>query len=263
MFCQSKTMSSFIRTILVEKRKEGVFLSVLGYGKGNYKDSKMELLADKGNGNYAYIDTKSEANKVLVKQFGGTMFTIAKDVKIQVEWNPSYVKGYRLIGYEDRLLANEDFNDDTKDAGELGSGHTVTALYEVIPASSSETMPGDKIDTLKYQANKKPELVYNEEMMTVKFRYKKPDGNTSLLISKVLPTATLNFENASENLRWAGTVSAFGMLLRDSEFKGASTYPKVIDWAQQAKGTDEEGYRAEFIELVRKVSSPKNVAGGR
>lgn len=236
---------------LIEKEREsGVFLTVLGFGMGNYKDSKMEILADKGNGNYAYIDNILEAKKVLVNEFGGTMFTIAKDVKIQVEFNPEIVESYRLIGYVNRKLNDEDFNDDKKDAGELGSGHTVTALYEIVPAGE-ETGSGS-IDPLKYQ---KQEMVQNgkfgNEMLTVKLRYKKPDGHTSKLISKVVQDSNKKIDRTSDNFRWSAAVAEFGMLLRDSEFKGESSYLQVIDLAKGAKGKDVNGYRSEFLRLVQ------------
>jgi Ca-activated chloride channel family protein len=232
--------------LIEEKRKEGVFLTVLGFGMGNYKDSKMETLADKGNGNYAYIDTMKEAKKVLVNEFGGTLFTIAKDVKIQVEFNPAHVQAYRLIGYENRLLNDEDFNDDTKDAGELGSGHTVTAIYEVIPVGVESEFIKD-IDELKYQDSKHTKASGSNELLTVKFRYKEPDGNKSKLISQVVKKGT---RNASENLKWASAVAGFGMMLRDSEYKGDLTFDQVIQLANSSKGTDKFGYRAEFIQLV-------------
>jgi len=237
--------------LIEEKREEGVFLTVLGFGMGNYKDSKMELLADKGNGNYAYIDTMKEAKKILVNEFGGTLFTIAKDVKIQVEFNPAHVQGYRLIGYENRLLNDEDFNDDKKDAGELGSGHTVTALYEVIP-TGVESAFIKSIDPLKYQENKVTVNANSTELLTVKFRYKAPDGDTSKLITE---TVKKGVRNASENLNWASAVAGFGMLLRDSEFKGNLDYKKVLAIANGAKGTDEHGYRAEFLQLVQLAES--------
>lgn len=233
--------------LIEEKRQEGVFLTVLGFGMGNYKDSKMEILADKGNGNYAYIDTMKEAKKVLVNEFGGTLFTIAKDVKIQVEFNPAHVQGYRLIGYENRLLNDEDFNDDKKDAGELGSGHTVTALYEIIPVGvESEFLKS--VDPLKYQESKTSGDANSSELLTVKFRYKAPDGDTSKLITK---TVKKGVRNASENLNWASAVAGFGMLLRDSEFKGNLSYQQVLSLAKSAKGTDEHGYRTEFLQLVQ------------
>lgn len=232
--------------LIEEKRKEGVFLTVLGFGMGNYKDSKMETLADKGNGNYAYIDTMKEAKKVLVNEFGGTLFTIAKDVKIQVEFNPAHVQAYRLIGYENRLLNDEDFNDDTKDAGELGSGHTVTAIYEVIPVGVESEFIKD-IDDLKYQDAKQTKASGSNELLTVKFRYKEPDGDKSKLITQVVKKGT---RNASENLNWASAVAGFGMVLRDSEYKGELTFDQVIRLANSSKGEDKFGYRAEFIQLV-------------
>ena len=232
--------------LIEEKRKDGVFLTVLGFGMGNYKDSKMETLADKGNGNYAYIDNMKEAKKVLVNEFGGTMFTIAKDVKIQVEFNPAVVQAYRLIGYENRILNNEDFNDDKKDAGELGSGHTVTALYEIIPVGVKSEFVKD-IDPLKYQSNDTQITGNSDELLTVKFRYKKPEGNKSKLITQVVKNQT---KKSSDNLDWAMAVAGFGMLLRDSEFKGDLTYASVLELARSAKGEDDFGYRSEFIELV-------------
>ena len=236
---------------LVEKEREsGVFLTVLGFGMGNYKDSKMEILADKGNGNYAYIDNILEAKKVLVNEFGGTMFTIAKDVKIQVEFNPELVQAYRLIGYENRKLNDEDFNDDKKDAGELGSGHTVTALYELIPVGAEEEANG--IDPLKYQINKQPQKVkHGTELMTVKLRYKKPAGSQSALISATIMDRDASLMESSDNFRWAAAVAEFGMLLRDSEFKGQSSYLQIVSLAQSAKGEDVNGYRGEFIRMVQ------------
>ncbi|MEP0986318.1 von Willebrand factor type A domain-containing protein [Ekhidna sp.] len=237
--------------LIEEKRNEGVFLTVLGFGMGNYKDSKMEILADKGNGNYAYIDTMKEAKKVLVNEFGGTMFTIAKDVKIQVELNPTVVQAYRLIGYENRMLNAEDFNDDKKDAGELGSGHTVTALYEIIPVGVKSEFVKD-IDPLKYQTNDQKIVGSNKELLTVKFRYKEPDGTKSKLITKVIEN---EIRRSSDNLDWSMAVAGFGMLLRDSEYKGDLQYADVLQMAKSSKGTDEFGYRSEFIELVGLVKS--------
>ncbi|MDX1629908.1 MAG: von Willebrand factor type A domain-containing protein [Fulvivirga sp.] len=236
--------------LIEEKREEGTFLTVLGFGMGNYKDSKMEILADKGNGNYAYIDNILEAKKVLVNEFGGTLFTIAKDVKIQVEFNPAKISAYRLIGYENRMLKDEDFNNDKKDAGELGAGHTVTALYEVIPAGVKSKF--NPIDELKYQENKiSPEAYKTKELMTIKLRYKAPDGQKSKLISHGLIDNEVNIAQTSDNFRWSAAVAGFGMLLRDSEFKGDLTYNQVITLAKSAKGRDEEGYRTEFINLVK------------
>ena len=245
---------------LIEKEREsGIFLTVLGYGMGNYKDSKMQILADKGNGNHAYIDGMSEAKKVLVNEFGGTLFTIAKDVKLQVEFNPLKVQGYRLIGYENRMLDKEDFNDDKKDAGELGSGHTVTAIYELIPSGVKSKFLKD-VDPLKYQDRKTnhDNAGGNEEMMTVKFRYKTPGGTTSRFIEKVVTDKGVVFSQTSENFRFAASVAEFGMLLRNSEFKARSSFNHVYKTAKAAKGTDTEGYRKEFLTLVRKASALKS-----
>jgi len=234
---------------LVEKEREsGVFLTVLGFGTGNYKDNKMQLLADKGNGNHAYIDNIDEARKVLVTEFGGTVFAIAKDVKIQVEFNPAKVAGYRLIGYENRLLQDEDFSDDRKDAGELGSGHTVTALYEIIPAGLDSDLLGE-VEPLKYQT--KPQVANSKDWLTVKLRYKEPDGEESRRLEHTVRKAPIDFAVASTDLRWSASVAGFGMLLRDSAFKGDIDYAQVIRMAEAAKGRDEEGYRAEFIRMVR------------
>ncbi|MGZ5219959.1 MAG: YfbK domain-containing protein [Chitinophagaceae bacterium] len=237
--------------LIEQERKSGVFLTVLGYGMGNYKDSKMQKLADKGNGNHAYIDGISEAKKVLVNEFGGTLFTIAKDVKLQVEFNPAKVQGYRLIGYENRMLAKEDFNDDKKDAGELGSGHTVTALYEVIPVGIKSDFLKN-VDALKYQNNIQPlsKSSHTDEMMTVKFRYKAPDGDASKLIEHSLKDDQLSITKTSDNFRFAASVAEFGLLLRNSEFKVSASFDNVIKMAKKAKGNDEEGYRSEFIRLV-------------
>ena len=236
--------------LIEEKRKDGVFLTVLGFGMGNYKDSKMEILADKGNGNYAYIDNITEAQKVLVNEFGGTLFTIAKDVKLQIEFNPAKVKAYRLIGYENRMMKSEEFNDDKKDAGELGSGHTVTALYEIIPVGvESEFL---KIDELKYQKTKiDPDASNTKELMTVKFRYKKPKEDVSKLIVHPLVDNQVALNKTSNDFRWSASVAAFGMLLRESEYVKNYTYDQVIQLAQGAKGEDKEGYRVEFINMAK------------
>jgi Ca-activated chloride channel family protein len=249
-FNVGESSNAGMERLIEEERKSGVFLTVLGFGMGNYKDSKMEILADKGNGNYAYIDNILEAKKVFVNEFGGTLFTIAKDVKIQVEFNPNVVQAYRLIGYENRKLRDEDFNNDKKDAGELGSGHTVTALYEIIPVGVEDQYTGS-IDPLKYQDNRTDnKRNYGNEMMTVKLRYKQPDGNTSKLISNVVKNKVSEFENTSDNFRFSASVSGFGMILRDSEFKGSSDFTRVKKWAEDAKGKDKNGYRAEFIRLI-------------
>jgi Ca-activated chloride channel family protein len=241
-------------TLIEKERKSGIFLSVLGYGMGNYKDNKMEQLADKGNGNHSYIDNINEARKVLVTEFGSTLFTIAKDVKIQIEFNPAKVQAYRLIGYENRVLASEDFNDDQKDAGELGAGHTVTALYEVIPVGvKSEFVTS--VDPLKYQPAKKTTTGGGDEIMTIKLRYKKPDGDVSKLIVHPIADSHIALANTSDNFRFSAAVASFGMLLRNSEFKQNASYQQVISLAKGAKGTDANGYRQEFINLVQAAGS--------
>lgn len=232
---------------LIEREREtGVFLSVLGVGTGNLKDSTMEKLADKGNGNYAYLDSLQEARKVLVHEGGATLTAIAKDVKIQVEFNPAVVSSYRLIGYENRALRNEDFNNDRKDAGEIGEGHTVTALYEIVPAGADDDTPA--VDPLRYQqVEKRPATGNTRELATVKVRYKATDGDTSRLISKVVPSANTPM---TANLGFASAVAEFGMLLRDSEHKGAANYRAAAARARSFRGADPEGYRAEFIKLT-------------
>jgi Ca-activated chloride channel family protein len=239
-----------MQRLIEEKRDQGVFLTALGFGMGNYKDSKMETIADKGNGNYAYIDNILEAKKVLVNEFGGTLFTIAKDVKLQVEFNPTKVAAYRLIGYENRMLQDEDFNNDQKDAGELGSGHTVTALYEVIPVGvQSAFMP---VDDLKYQQQEIKSSPQNDkELLTIKLRYKQPDGNKSKLISHPVIDQNIALSKTSNNFKWSAAVAGFGMLLRDSDFKNDLTFEEVLRLARLGKGADTEGYRIEFINLVQ------------
>jgi Ca-activated chloride channel family protein len=247
--------------LVEEKRELGVFITVLGFGMGNVKDDKMEIIADKGNGNYSYIDNLQEARKVLVREFGGTLFTIAKDVKFQIEFNPSKVESYRLIGYENRLLNDEDFNDDTKDAGEMGAGHNVTALYELIPTGSDERIPS--VDPLKYQVSGSRDNQENDfsgEYLTIKLRYKKPDGATSMLLEKPVRGYINDLEDASENLMFAAAVSEFGMILRDSEFKGNATLEGAINLASRAKGEDEDGYRAELIRLIKTVRDMRVLA---
>jgi len=233
--------------LIVEKRESGVFLTCLGFGTGNYQDSKMETLADKGNGNHAYIDTMQEAQRVLGTEFGSTLYTIAKDVKIQVEFNPAKVQAYRLIGYENRLLNAEDFNDDKKDAGELGSGHTVTALYEIIPVGVKSEWLKD-IDDLKYSDKKVKGNA--EDLLTVKFRYKKPDGDKSKLITKVVKDEDIQLKNASTDLKFSAALAMFGMQLRESEYAKNISKENIIELAKAGKGKDEQGYRAEFIRLV-------------
>lgn len=235
---------------LIEKeRKSGVHLTVLGYGMGNYKDKKIQVLAEKGNGNHAYIDNLQEANRVLVGEFGATLHTVAKDVKLQVEFNPSQVQAYRLIGYESRLLKDEDFNNDAKDAGDMGAGHTVTAFYEVIPAGVKNEYVG-KVDDLKYQKKEKMTLkpTGSDELLTVKLRYKAPDKDVSRKME--LPFVDNKGDSVSSDFRFASAVAMFGQLLRDSDFKGTADYDKVIKLAKQGLNNDERGYRREFIRLV-------------
>jgi Ca-activated chloride channel homolog len=237
--------------MIVDKRKSGIFLTCLGVGMGNYKDSKLETLADKGNGNYAYINDIQEANKVFVNEFGGTLFTIAKDVKIQVEFNPAKILSYRLVGYENRMLKAEDFKDDAKDAGELGAGHTVTAIYEIIPVGVNSKYNKD-VDDLKYQktvSNNTEDA--NNEVATVKFRYKKPDGEKSIEMVHPVIDHNLDVSQTSNNFKFSASVAMFGMLLRNSEYKGNCTYKDVIELASESRGIDNDGYRAEFIRLVK------------
>jgi len=247
--------------LIEEKRELGVSITVLGFGMGNVKDDKMEIIADKGNGNYSYIDNLQEARRVLVREFGGTLFTIAKDVKFQIEFNPAKVLSYRLVGYENRLLNDEDFNDDTKDAGDMGAGHNVTALYELIPAGSSEQLPS--VDPLKYQHSMKNEYIESEEtdeFLTIKIRYKKPDGNKSMLLEKPVKANVREIYDASDNLKFAAAVSEFGMVLRDSEFRGNATLASAAQLAKSARGDDEDGYRAELIRLINTVKDMRAFA---
>ncbi len=247
-----------LEELITAERAKGIYLTCLGYGMGNYQDSKMEILADKGNGNYAYIDNEAEAAKTLVKEFGGTIFTLAKDVKAQIEFNPEFVKSYRLVGYENRVLNAEDFKDDKKDAGDMGSGHSVTIIYEVVPAGNASDIP------LKYQQNSSYPSVQsyynNEELATIKFRYKKPNGNTSKEIVKTISPNSTAIQNASENARFASAVAMFGMLLKNSPNKGNANYSKVLALARNSSGYDRDGYKAEFIQLVNRVNKSGDVA---
>ncbi len=257
------TDQSQLINLIQQKAKSGVFLSALGVGTDNYKDALMQKLADKGNGNYHYIDTMEEAQKVLIQQMNGTLVTIAKDVKIQIEFNPAQVGSYRLIGYEKRILAAEDFNNDKKDAGEIGAGHTVTALYEIVPAGieiadSSDSRP--VVDELKYQtkpAVKTPRAQEpvngGKELLTLKLRYKKPDGKTSKLSEFAVADNGKRLSEASTDLKFAAAVASFGMLLKDSEHKGNMNFSSVLKLAEESKGKDLEGYRSEFITLVKKA----------
>ena len=238
-----------------ERAKKGVFLSVLGFGRGNLNDAMMETISNKGNGNYAYIDGITEAHKVLVEQMGGTLVTIAKDVKIQIEFNPARVAAFRLIGYENRMLAAEDFNDDKKDAGEIGAGHTVTALYEVVPTGVEVDVPN--VDPLKYQtpSRRNEDEATSDELLTLKLRYKEPDADTSKLLEFPLIDAGARFGQASNDFQFAAAVGSFGMLLRGSEHKGAATYDAVLEIATSTKGPDVHGYRAELLEMVRRAKT--------
>lgn len=247
---------------LIEKyRDRNIFLTVLGFGTGNLKDAKMEQIANKGNGNYAYIDSLLEAKKVLVKEMGANLLTIAKDVKLQVEFNPTKVQGYRLIGYENRQLAASDFNNDKKDAGELGAGHSVTALYEIIPVGVESDVKLPDVGELKYQKQQVDPAAYkNDELMLVKLRYKAPDRTTSQLIQGTVADKGVKIENASDNMKFAAAVAEYGMLLRDSEYKGEASFEQVLQLANQSKKVDLDGYRGEFISLVE---NSKKLAGKR
>ncbi len=241
--------------LIEEERATGVFLSVLGVGTGNLKDSTMEKLADKGNGNYAYLDSLHEARKVLVREAGATLTTIAKDVKIQVEFNPKAVAAYRLIGYENRVLRNEDFNDDRKDAGEIGAGHSVTALYEIVPAGAEVEAPS--VDPLRYQQTRDPtRAAGTSELATVKVRYKAPDGDTSRLITAVVQARP---GAMSPNLGFASAVAEFGMLLTGSEHRGRASYESALTRARTFRGSDSEGYRAEFVRLLELASGLRDL----
>ncbi len=242
---------------LVEKEREsGVFLSVLGFGTGNLKDSRMEQLADRGNGNYSYIDSMLEARKVLVHQLGGTLATVAKDVKVQIEFNPTKVRAYRLIGYENRVLRAEDFKDDKKDAGDIGAGHTVTALYELILTGASTD--ARDVDELRYQRMVAKAEAGSNEALTLKIRYKEPGADVSKEMVRAVQCVSRSFERASEDLRFAASVAQFGLLLRQSTFKGAANYDDVVRAAELARGPDAEGYRSEFVFLVK---TAKQLAG--
>ena len=242
------TSEGALKRLVEDKRKSGIFLSVMGFGEGNIKDNKMETLADNGNGNYSYIDDISEARKVLVEEMGGTLFTVAKDVKLQVEFNPAVIKGYRLIGYENRLLNDEDFDDDTKDGGEIGSGHRVTAIYEVVPADSKFEVGGSE---LKYQ---QPSISSSAEWATVGIRYKHPSANDSLLLSYPVQSAAYS-PSMSDNMKLAAAISEFGMLLRDSEYAGTASFDTAADLLNSLPDIEEDSYKAELLELVMAVKS--------
>lgn len=248
-----------LQQLVESEAKSGVYLTVLGYGMGNLKDSTMEMLADRGNGNYGYVDNIAEAKKLLVEQMSGTLITIAKDVKIQVEFNPAQVAGYRLIGYENRALANRDFRDDTKDAGDVGAGHSVTALYEVVP-TGAPLVTDTTTEPLRYQQTSaaqadpietNPRVAVSDELLMVKLRYKEPDGQQSQLLEYPVVDRGVPFEGASSNLRFAAAVAEFGMLLTKSKYCGEATFDDVISKATESGSIDSDGHRAEFLELVR------------
>jgi Ca-activated chloride channel family protein len=249
--------------LIEEQAKSGVFLSVLGFGTGNYQDASMEELSNKGNGNYAYIDSLREAKKVLVEQMSGTLMTIAKDVKIQIFFNPVKVEGWRLIGYENRVLAAQDFNDDKKDAGDIGAGHTVTALYELVPAG--EPVPGARVDPNPFVKGSKEDAAGETAMkeavgdpdawFQLRLRYKLPDGENSSLIERYVKESGSGFDVASPDFRWAAGVAAFGMLLRESTYIDGATFGAVIEIGEGAKGKDPSGYRAEFLTLVQRTAN--------
>ncbi|MEI5984343.1 MULTISPECIES: vWA domain-containing protein [Sphingobacterium] len=250
-----------MESLISRERESGVHLTVLGYGMGNLKDSKMEILANKGHGNYAYIDNIAEARKAMVTEFGGTMFTVAKDVKIQVEFNPAYVQAYRLVGYENRLLAAEDFNNDQKLGGDMGVGHAVTAIYEIVPVGVKSSAIGT-VDPLKYQENGKSKAgALNGELATVKFRYKDPKSEVSKLQQVVVSDKAVGIDAASEDFRFATAVAEFGMLIRNSEFKQKASFASLIARAKAAKGKDDEGYRAEFIRMAENSKSLMDTGG--
>ena len=250
-----------LQTLIAREAKSGVYLSVLGYGSDNLKDTTAELLADKGNGNYAYIDSLSEARRALVTQSQGTLITIAKDVKIQVEFNPAQVASYRLLGYENRALANEDFNDDTKDAGEIGAGHSVTALYEIIPAGAAAPITTATTDPLKYQTPPAPASgtltpqSASGELLTVKLRYQRPEGTEpSRLIEVPVKDPGIAWPQASANFRWTAAVAGYGLLLRNSAHAGDLTWETVRRLASGAKGPDPDGFRGAFLQLLEKAA---------
>jgi Ca-activated chloride channel family protein len=247
------TSDGELERLIEAKRRERIFLTVLGFGTGNVKDSKMELLADKGNGNYAYVDTLNEARKVFVQELGATLTTIAKDVKIQIEFNPAQVRAYRLIGYENRLLRAEDFHDDAKDAGDMGAGHSVTALYELVPPDGDLALA--KIDPLKYQTTTvRHGEAASRELLTLKLRYKEPDADQSRLLTQTVSDAASSSASASENFRFASAVAELGLLLRESPYKGDASFEQVTRLASQGLGADRESYRAEFLQLVNAAS---------
>lgn len=239
-------------SLIEEKRQMDIFLTICGFGMGNYKDNRMEQLSNAGNGNYFYIDNIQEARKVFVKEMRANLFTIAKDVKLQIEFNPLQVASYRLIGYENRLLRDRDFDDDTKDAGELGAGHTVTALYEIIPAEAGANPVASTSSNLKYQqAQVRNDAKFSQEIMTLRLRYKPPKSDKSILLESAVADQNTSLSQSSENMRFSAAVAGFGLLLRQSQYKGNLTFDQVIGLAKSSIGKDSEGYRAEFIRMVK------------
>jgi Ca-activated chloride channel family protein len=253
------TSTDALVTLVAEQAKAGVFLTVLGFGTGNLNDALLEQISNRGNGNYAFVDTLKEARKVLVEQIASTMVVLAKDVKIQVEFNPNRVASYRLLGYENRVMAARDFNDDKKDAGEIGPGHTVTALYEIVPVTAEGKNPSaaeSALDPLKYQSQSEPtDAALSDELLTLKLRYKAPEADQSQLVSFTLTDTGASFAESDRDLQFAAAVAAFGMVLRDSKFKGNATLPAVLELAQAAYDASDPGseYRQELIELVRQA----------
>jgi Ca-activated chloride channel family protein len=254
------TSEGELTRLIEQKRKTGVFLTVLGFGEGNLKDSTMEALADKGNGNYAYIDDLGEARKVLVHEAGATLVTVAQDVKLQLEFNPAHVKGYRLVGYENRVLADQDFNDDSKDAGEMGAGHHVTAFYEIVPATASMAAAAPAVDPLKYQTDRQPTSASpSNELLTVKIRYKAPGGARSMLMSRVVADRVVPLASTSESLRFGAAVAEYSLALRGAEGVGAGKLPQARALAVGALGADPHHERREFVALMdRAAKLPKN-----
>ncbi len=249
--------NSGLEELISEKRKENIFLSVLGFGMGNYKSDKMEILADKGNGNHAYIDNMNEARKVFLKELTGTLYTLAKDVKVQIEFNPAFVQAYRLIGYENRMLQKEDFNNDKIDAGEIGIGHSVTALYEIIPVGVESDFSG-KIDDLVFQEEEKKEFTNNKDLGLFKIRYKNPESDVSKKIQFMISPKVTPLEKAENSSQFAIAVAEFGLLLKNSDYKKDASYKSVLRYAVLSKGQDNDGYRSEFINLVKTAKALDN-----
>jgi Ca-activated chloride channel family protein len=252
------TSTDALVKLIEKKRESGVFLSVFGFGFGNLRDEMLSKLSGKGNGNYAYVDSLKEGHKVFVEQLGGTLVTVAKDVKVQVEFNPAVIKSYRLLGYEKRILAARDFHDDKVDAGEMGAGHVVTALYELVPIGAPDPVVG-KVDKLRYQKEPEPKPVVKSELkdeaFLVKMRHKKPDSDTSTLREMPVKDVTKEYAKATEDFQFSAAVAGFAMLLRDSQYKGSANYGLVLELAQSAMSHDPNGYRSEFVELVKKAKS--------